>query len=81
MRERMQFSTHIIMVDSKFNWGGSLGLIDSSSRTSKLTMYSNGAIMSSTSDFQTFWKNVASEFASNDLVVFDTSKSKPQATY
>lgn len=37
--------------------------------------------MTSTSDFQTFWKNVASQFASNDLVIFDTSKSKPQATY
>lgn len=34
---------------------------------------SNGEIMSSTSDFQTFWKNVAGEFASNELVIFDAS--------
>ncbi|CAP94832.1 hypothetical protein E8E15_005743 [Penicillium rubens] len=33
----------------------------------------NGEIMSSTSDFQTFWKNVAGEFASNELVIFDTN--------
>ncbi|RDW85863.1 hypothetical protein BP5796_04188 [Coleophoma crateriformis] len=31
----------------------------------------NGATMSSTSDFQTFWNNVATEFATNDLVIFD----------
>ncbi|CDM33423.1 CAZyme family GH5 [Penicillium roqueforti] len=33
----------------------------------------NGEIISSTSDFQTFWKNVAGEFASNELVIFDTN--------
>ncbi|OQE30551.1 hypothetical protein PENFLA_c003G05901 [Penicillium flavigenum] len=33
----------------------------------------NGEIMSSTSDFQAFWKNVAGEFASNELVIFDTN--------
>ncbi|CAG7953796.1 unnamed protein product [Penicillium nalgiovense] len=33
----------------------------------------NGEIMSSTSDFQTFWKNVAGEFVSNELVIFDTN--------
>ncbi|KAK4922266.1 hypothetical protein LTR66_016616, partial [Elasticomyces elasticus] len=33
----------------------------------------NGDIISSTSDFQTFWKNVAGEFVSNKLVVFDTN--------
>ncbi|CAG8075037.1 unnamed protein product [Penicillium nalgiovense] len=33
----------------------------------------NGEIMSSTSDFQTFWKNVAGEFLSNELVIFDTN--------
>ncbi|KAJ6187207.1 hypothetical protein N7519_002115 [Penicillium mononematosum] len=33
----------------------------------------NGEIMSSTSDFQTFWKNVAGEFSSNELVIFDTN--------
>ncbi|KAJ6137921.1 hypothetical protein N7471_004407 [Penicillium samsonianum] len=33
----------------------------------------NGEIMSSASDFQTFWKNVAGEFASNELVIFDTN--------
>ncbi|CAG8898123.1 unnamed protein product [Penicillium egyptiacum] len=33
----------------------------------------NGEIMSSTVDFQTFWKNVAGEFASNELVIFDTN--------
>ncbi|KAH8668055.1 glycoside hydrolase superfamily [Tricladium varicosporioides] len=30
-----------------------------------------GSIFTSTSDFQTFWKNVASEFATNDNVIFD----------
>ncbi|RHZ48510.1 putative extracellular endoglucanase/cellulase [Aspergillus thermomutatus] len=33
----------------------------------------SGSIISSTSDFQTFWKTVASEFASNDKVIFDTN--------
>lgn len=30
-----------------------------------------GAVFTSTSDFQTFWTNVATEFKSNELVVFD----------
>ncbi|KAJ5669084.1 CAZyme family GH5 [Penicillium macrosclerotiorum] len=33
----------------------------------------NGEIISSTSDFQTFWENVAGQFKSNDLVIFDTN--------
>ncbi|CAI7644778.1 unnamed protein product [Penicillium discolor] len=33
----------------------------------------NGEIISTTSDFQTFWKNVAGEFVSNELVIFDTN--------
>ncbi|OKP14781.1 hypothetical protein PENSUB_5845 [Penicillium subrubescens] len=33
----------------------------------------NGAIISSTSDFETFWTNVAGQFKSNDLVIFDTN--------
>ncbi|KAJ5131064.1 CAZyme family GH5 [Penicillium bovifimosum] len=33
----------------------------------------NGDIISSTSDFQTFWKNLAGQFASNDRVIFDTN--------
>ncbi|KAH1490357.1 hypothetical protein LV164_002975 [Aspergillus fumigatus] len=33
----------------------------------------SGSIISSTSDFQAFWKTVASEFASNDKVIFDTN--------
>lgn len=33
----------------------------------------NGAIISSTADFQTFWKNVATKFASNEKVIFDTN--------
>ncbi|KAJ5439188.1 uncharacterized protein N7458_010186 [Penicillium daleae] len=33
----------------------------------------NGAIISSTSDFQTFWTNVAGQFKSNNLVIFDTN--------
>ncbi|KAL2850025.1 glycoside hydrolase superfamily [Aspergillus pseudodeflectus] len=33
----------------------------------------NNEIISSTSDFQTWWTNVATEFADNDLVVFDTN--------
>lgn len=31
----------------------------------------NGAVFTSTSDFQTFWTNVATEFKDNDLVIFD----------
>ncbi|KAJ5959898.1 uncharacterized protein N7479_007048 [Penicillium vulpinum] len=34
----------------------------------------NDEIISSPSDFQTFWKNVAGEFVSNELVIFDTSQ-------
>jgi endoglucanase len=30
--------------------------------------------MSTPADFQTFWKNVAGEFADNELVIFDTSQ-------
>ncbi|KAJ5132129.1 endo-a-1-4-glucanase [Penicillium atrosanguineum] len=33
----------------------------------------NGAIITSTSDFQTFWHNVAGQFKSNSLVIFDTN--------
>ncbi|KAG0158978.1 hypothetical protein PDIDSM_6498 [Penicillium digitatum] len=33
----------------------------------------NGQIISTTSDFQTFWKNVASKFVSNEKVIFDTN--------
>ncbi|PYI33794.1 cellulase-domain-containing protein [Aspergillus indologenus CBS 114.80] len=33
----------------------------------------NGNIITSTSDFQTWWKNVAAEFADNDKVIFDTN--------
>ncbi|KAJ5174979.1 CAZyme family GH5 [Penicillium canariense] len=33
-----------------------------------------GAIISSTSDFQAFWENVAGQFKSNSLVIFDTSE-------
>ncbi|KAJ5944636.1 hypothetical protein N7516_004804 [Penicillium verrucosum] len=33
----------------------------------------NGEIISTTSDFQTFWKNVAGKFVSNELVIFDTN--------
>ncbi|KAJ5368406.1 uncharacterized protein N7496_008166 [Penicillium cataractarum] len=33
----------------------------------------SGSIISSTSDFETWWKNVATEFASNDKVIFDTN--------
>ncbi|OJJ35604.1 hypothetical protein ASPWEDRAFT_68921 [Aspergillus wentii DTO 134E9] len=33
----------------------------------------NGAVITSTEDFQTFWKNVAGLFASNDHVIFDTN--------
>jgi hypothetical protein len=36
--------------------------------------HSNGEIISTTSDFQTFWKNVAGKFVSNELVIFDTSQ-------
>jgi endoglucanase len=31
----------------------------------------NGAVFTSTSDFQKFWTNVATEFKDNDLVIFD----------
>ncbi|KAJ5208407.1 hypothetical protein N7449_002786 [Penicillium cf. viridicatum] len=34
----------------------------------------NGEIISTASDFQTFWKNVAGKFVSNELVIFDTSQ-------
>lgn len=33
----------------------------------------SGSIISSTSDFKTFWKTVAAEFASNEKVIFDTN--------
>ncbi|KAF5856788.1 hypothetical protein ETB97_006716 [Aspergillus alliaceus] len=33
----------------------------------------SGSIISSTSDFQAFWKTVAGEFASNEKVIFDTN--------
>ncbi|KAL4743124.1 endo-beta-1,4-glucanase B [Aspergillus similis] len=33
----------------------------------------NGEIISTASDFQTWWKNVASEFADNKNVIFDTN--------
>ncbi|KAB8076197.1 glycoside hydrolase superfamily [Aspergillus leporis] len=33
----------------------------------------NGQIMSSTSDFQTFWKNLAGQFKGNSRVIFDTN--------
>lgn len=41
----------------------------------RLTTCSNGAVITSTSDFQTFWHNVASHFAWNERVIFDTSES------
>lgn len=31
----------------------------------------DGNVITSTSDFQTFWTNVATEFKSNDKVIFD----------
>ncbi|KAJ5232374.1 hypothetical protein N7468_005330 [Penicillium chermesinum] len=34
---------------------------------------SSGSIISSTSDFKTFWKNLATEFSSNEKVIFDTN--------
>ncbi|KAJ6110614.1 hypothetical protein N7486_002849 [Penicillium sp. IBT 16267x] len=34
---------------------------------------SYGSIITSTSDFQTFWENVAKQFASNSRVIFDTN--------
>ncbi|KAE8413985.1 glycoside hydrolase superfamily [Aspergillus pseudocaelatus] len=34
---------------------------------------SNGEIISTASDFQTFWKNLAGQFKSNSLVIFDTN--------
>ncbi|KAL7649609.1 hypothetical protein ACMYSQ_011447 [Aspergillus niger] len=37
----------------------------------------NGEIISSTSDFQTFWQNLAGQYKDNDLVMFDTSKCPP----
>ncbi|OGM40473.1 endo-beta-1 [Aspergillus bombycis] len=33
----------------------------------------NGEIISTASDFQTFWKNLAGQFKSNSLVIFDTN--------
>ncbi|GAT20173.1 carboxymethylcellulase B [Aspergillus luchuensis] len=33
----------------------------------------NGEIISSTSDFQTFWENLAGQYKDNDLVMFDTN--------
>jgi len=37
-------------------------------------LYSSGNVISSTSDFKAWWKTVATEFASNEKVIFDTSK-------
>ena len=37
-------------------------------------MIYNGATISSTSDFQTLWKNLAGEFASNSHVMFGGSR-------
>ena len=47
--------------------------IEPTNESKLMSVHSNGEIISSTSDFQTFWKNVAGEFASNELVIFDTS--------
>jgi endoglucanase len=33
----------------------------------------NNAIITSSSDFETFWKNLASQFASNSNAIFDTN--------
>ena len=41
---------------------------------------SNGQIITATSDFETFWKNVAGRFKSNSRVIFDTSKSIIRST-
>lgn len=38
---------------------------------------SNNEIMSTPADFQTWWKNVATEFADNTNVIFDTSMYLP----
>jgi hypothetical protein len=35
---------------------------------------SSGSVITSTDNFKTWWKTVATEFASNDKVIFDTSK-------
>lgn len=37
--------------------------------------HSSGSIISSTDNFKAWWKTVATEFASNDKVIFDTSKA------
>ncbi|KAJ5735383.1 endo-a-1-4-glucanase [Penicillium malachiteum] len=42
-------------------------------RLTLIDVNSYGSIIESTSDFQTFWTNVAGQFASNDLVIFDTN--------
>jgi hypothetical protein len=41
----------------------------------QLTRCSNNEIITSTSDFQTFWENLAGKFKDNNKVIFDTSKS------
>lgn len=43
-------------------------------RRSWLTRFSYGNVITSTSDFAAFWTTVAKEFASNEKVIFDTSK-------
>lgn len=40
----------------------------------------NGEIISSTSDFQTFWTNVATEFADNSNVIFDCNNEPHDMT-
>jgi hypothetical protein len=37
------------------------------------TICSYGNIITSTTDFGAFWKTLATEFASNEKVIFDTS--------
>jgi endoglucanase len=65
----MPFLILITMEDSKSWLVFTSGVV-----TNSTPPYSSGSIISSTSDFQEFWKTVASEFASNDKVIFDTSE-------
>lgn len=72
MQELMLLLMHTTMADSKIPF--------MEGRQSS-PFCSNGAIISSTSDFQTFWHNVASQFASNELVIFDTSEPSTSKRY
>lgn len=69
VKEHMQWLTRTTLDDSK---SPLLDILKNFRDTYSRPSY--GTPISSTSDFQTFWSTLASQFKSNDKVIFDTSK-------